>query len=306
MCIIIGIVKNKNSNSLVMESIKNAVIEAQKSNAHGSAMVAWKGKSVSYQRTMKMKEADIEKYIFENNRIVFHFRIATAGSVRLDNCHLWEKEKWYYAHNGFASARSKTDRPDSYEVMEKIWEKKAVSEDKVNLKLVKGVYRKCNLTGKTIFVKPELDKMVMTGDYNVYGLDNSILIFASGRLDFSEKKKIFGFEFGIEDYLKGEMDGVNLFNGKGLKKIMDDDLSGYAGYGGYSCNYKGYYDDENPEPIYSPHQKRLFTRTIDQTETEMISEPEDEDYEKMVANEVEEVVRQQERAATREGVWKVL
>ena len=302
MCIIIGIVKSKKTSLPAIDTIKNAVVEAQRKNPNGSAVVAWKGKDVIHRRAMKFKEADILKYIMENNRIVFHFRIATAGSVKVGNCHLWEKEKWHFAHNGFTSIKSKQDHADSYEIMQKLWEEKAVSDCKVNLQIVRKVYRANNLTGKTIFVKPELDKMVMTGDYNAYGLEDSTLVFASGTLSLSKKKKIFGMEFEAPDnFLQSNMSGVNLFNCGSMKSVSLADYSfGFNGcFGGY--NYRGYpkyYNDDNPEPVYSPTQRRLFGGA--DIITEMADEIEaDEEYDDEVAREVEKVIAQQERSASK-------
>jgi len=275
MCIIIGIAKTKQASPVSIASIKQAVVEAQKRNSNGSAVVAWKGQNITHKKSMKMSKDEIGRYIDENDKIVFHFRIATVGSVKLKNCHLWEKENWYFAHNGFSRMTSKKDNADSFEVMGELWKGKAVSAKKVKAVEVKRIYRDCGLTGKTIFVKPELNKIVMTGDYNVYGIETEMLVFASGVLTFGGTKKMFGFEFEDDSAIKvleSDMSGMNVFENNRMRNISDDSFSGgYGEFGQYNPVSKG--------------QMKLIKEKNDKTI---------EDYYKKVAEQVDSVIVQQE------------
>ena len=89
---------------------KSELFAAYMTNPHGCGFVS----ESRYYRSLEFEDfyREIRKVKREENCII-HFRYATHGSQRVDNCHPFEKNGVYFAHNGVLPIRPIEDKTDS-------------------------------------------------------------------------------------------------------------------------------------------------------------------------------------------------
>jgi predicted glutamine amidotransferase len=110
MCILIA--KNKNVRKMTTDEIKNS----SENNPDGFGM-AW----VERGKIKSLHTFDVKDIIKKNNElpdnapIIYHFRIATHGSVKLNNCHpfISHNKDVAFGHNGILSIENEADMTDS-------------------------------------------------------------------------------------------------------------------------------------------------------------------------------------------------
>lgn len=109
MCVIC--VKNR---GVEMPS-ENELRLAYEHNPHGWGFVSSNG---MFAHGMDFGEfMRLIKYVGKDDACIIHFRIATHGSIKIDNCHPFKGyvkgEPVYFAHNGILPIRAKKDMTDS-------------------------------------------------------------------------------------------------------------------------------------------------------------------------------------------------
>lgn len=105
MCVII--IKKKGAK---MPS-KNELRLAAMHNPHGFGFVSSNG---LYVRTMDFGEFyKMLKFVGREDACIIHFRIATHGSHKVENCHPFKMGDIYFAHNGILPIHTKGDMTDS-------------------------------------------------------------------------------------------------------------------------------------------------------------------------------------------------
>lgn len=121
MCIVV--ISPKGQQFPSVENIQNCV----DSNPDGFAM-AWNEdgevknyKTMGFKAIMKFYKDFIKKHDPEKTALVFHARIATHGSKKIQNCHCWIKEGLAFAHNGILSVKNRGDMTDSETFFEDIF-----------------------------------------------------------------------------------------------------------------------------------------------------------------------------------------
>lgn len=82
-----------------------------KANPHGCGFVSSQGvffKSLNYQDFLKQL-----KNVRQDDKCILHFRLATHGSIKEENCHPFKDGDVYFAHNGILSINPIGDMTDS-------------------------------------------------------------------------------------------------------------------------------------------------------------------------------------------------
>lgn len=105
MCVLI--IKDKGIKMPSKNELKLAALH----NPHGFGFVSSNG---FYYRTMDFE--DFYKHlkgVRKEDACIIHFRIATHGSHKVDNCHPFNLGDIYFAHNGILPIRTAMDMTDS-------------------------------------------------------------------------------------------------------------------------------------------------------------------------------------------------
>lgn len=82
-----------------------------RANSHGCGFVSSQGlffKSLNYQDFLKQL-----KNVRKEDECILHFRLATHGSIKEENCHPFKDGDVYFAHNGILSINPIGDMTDS-------------------------------------------------------------------------------------------------------------------------------------------------------------------------------------------------
>lgn len=122
MCVIIA--KPSKAQNPTIATIKAAIA----TNPHGSSIVWVKNGHLETFKTLNADE--MVKYYtdhfneLKNVPFVFHARIATNGSKRIENCHGWKTLNGHAAffHNGILNIESRGDLTDSETFLRDIYE----------------------------------------------------------------------------------------------------------------------------------------------------------------------------------------
>lgn len=106
MCVII--VKQKG----VSLPSANELQAAWAHNPHGGGFVCSNG---YYWRGMSFKEfyKEFKSHVTVKDACIIHFRFATHGSHKIENCHPFYKDGVYFAHNGILDIQTSNDMTDS-------------------------------------------------------------------------------------------------------------------------------------------------------------------------------------------------
>lgn len=120
MCILV--VKQKGVKFPSLQNIQNCM----DNNPDGFSMAWVENGTVLNYRTLDSKDfikkyKEVSKLDFKKTPAIFHMRIKTHGTVKLDNTHCWIKNGIAFAHNGILSVKNKGDMTDSETFFEDIF-----------------------------------------------------------------------------------------------------------------------------------------------------------------------------------------
>jgi hypothetical protein len=195
--------KNKTLTDIFSEKIKY--------NTDGACYLTDKG---NYLRTLENDEYLnlLPKAVNKANWLISHLRFATNGAKTLNNVHLFERDGFYFAHNGIISeytGKSAKDgeKSDSLLYFNNLIDSIKNLDDKHITKRIK----KSNFFdgGRAMLILPN-GKMFLYGDFKAYNLDGWLII-SSSSLYFSQKEKTL--DFGAVKLKKGnnfygDLDGI--------------------------------------------------------------------------------------------------
>lgn len=122
MCVIIA--KPTKANAPTIATIRAAIA----TNPHGNAIVWVKDGKLETYKTLNAEDmiAYYTNHFEELNKtsFVFHARIATNGSKKLENCHGWStlNDSVAFFHNGILNIESRGDLTDSETFLRDIYE----------------------------------------------------------------------------------------------------------------------------------------------------------------------------------------
>ncbi|MDR1652507.1 MAG: class II glutamine amidotransferase [Prevotellaceae bacterium] len=89
---------------------KNIIKTAAKINSHGFGFCT----ETKYFRALKFAEFEKQLQKIEiNENAIIHFRLATHGSIKVQNCHPFYKNNIFFAHNGVLNLATFNDKTDS-------------------------------------------------------------------------------------------------------------------------------------------------------------------------------------------------
>jgi hypothetical protein len=114
MCKIFGII-NKNGNEADIKGLINAQTDELISQKDGiSAIKIRKDNKIERKRSLDLYKTTIDWATedIENCKLIaLHARIGTSGVKDLSNVHFWERDGYYFAHNGYATSYTRTREP---------------------------------------------------------------------------------------------------------------------------------------------------------------------------------------------------
>ncbi len=218
MCYLATIIPTKKNKKLSEETQKaflEIMVAKINANPHGFAMLTSAGQKI---RTLnpkifyKMIEKNIET---DFDFMVFHARYATAGDMNYQNIHLWDIDGWHFGHNGWTGRnRTKNVKSDSLLFFEELAEK-INTTDKKDDSITKAINETAishNFTGRAMLLSPNNEKMYLFGDFEVYVLDDCIII-SSATISFEYSVISYGLAFDKEiESLNQNIEGVYTFD----------------------------------------------------------------------------------------------
>lgn len=192
MCVLI--VKKQGVN-MPTQKILNACADA---NPHGFGIATPDSLFKTLDKKEFLKQA--QKISIDTPAII-HCRLATHGSIKIENCHPFVSENWVFAHNGVLDIKPENDKTDSETAFLQIFMPliKATSINNPNVRRVismtKGLY------SKFAFMNKETQKIYIFGEFcNI----NEVLYSNTRWRDKMPKKQVTPplFTYRTETYYK--------------------------------------------------------------------------------------------------------
>ena len=197
-------------------------------NPQGFGMsIARNGKLVSYH-SMKVEDIiALNKKIKKSDSVIYHFRIATHGSVSLKNCHpfLSVDKQWAFAHNGIISIKNEGDWTDSYTFFVRVIQpliKGGFAPGSKEFDSMMGLFCSSN----------KMALMDKDGNCSLYGAfvdDNEYGLSFSNYTYESYKTKVYS----------------------PMYSPYTSKYPSYSKYGKYAGKYDDHYEDDYDDPYYS-------------------------------------------------------
>jgi len=218
---------NNNRDEAVEQKIKKVALEKLAANPDGF-FIQDGDRSI---RTINKADAInvIKEMPFDN--AIMHFRMATVGKKNVENVHGWEAGGFQFLHNGmirdydyspkteigFTTTKKETyvqEHSDSKLLFDALLleVQKQGNSDKKIIKAIKKVINNCEFWGRAVLIDKAQDKAFLFGDWHVYLVENSYLLFSSADInveqDYVIKTHGVTFEYSTKPLLESEFDGI--------------------------------------------------------------------------------------------------
>lgn len=152
----------------------------------------------------------------------FHLRLATAGDITTGNVHFWEREGWYFAHNGTTSEgyagygkhAPKQPHSDSYLFFERLIAAQTLTATDIDIPAVLKQIKEWKLWGRFVLYHHATRKTYFFGDFHLYMMDDDIMYLASAPISFVRYATRYGYSVSTPDdsIARGAIDGVHLYD----------------------------------------------------------------------------------------------
>lgn len=255
MCLILSL-QQKTKDSRVKSTFAQVVLNNANYHDDGVAILAYNrdNSEIYHNRVMKTTLAEIESVVDKFDVVNVHLRQGTSGVLGVDNTHFWEREGWYFCHNGMMSKYEKTSKDtDSLQFFNHLFSAKVFKGVYINIKKLDKASENKGLAGRCVFVNPASSKMFFYGSFKTYNLDNQAVLIASTDIQLKWNIKVCGFDFASDNIIphtESEIDGLVVNNYKKQETYqLPCEFKGwsYSNYGGYSAYGD---DDEFINPDY--------------------------------------------------------
>ena len=225
MCVILLVLKKQNNEKL-NNVVLNNLREFSLYNRDGAAVMALtrdKKKELILNRALNYNHPRITEIVKNNDFINIHLRQATKGKRSVENCHLWEKNGWLFAHNGTISDMGSEEVCDSLEFFNSLVIKKAIRKNTINHEQILKYFYESQFTGRCLLYNIKLKVAYLFGNYKAFLLNRNYLIIASTDIETKEIINLFNLRFETEqeyneppviEKLETEIDGLNLIDYK--------------------------------------------------------------------------------------------
>lgn len=219
---------NNNRDEAIEQKIKKVAIEKLDANPDGFFI---QNNGFPAIRTLSKDLAikTIKEMPFDN--CVMHFRMATVGKKNIENVHGWENEGFQFLHNGmirdydyspkieieYTAPNKETyiqEHSDSKLLFDALLLEitKQGNSDKKIIKAIKKVVNNCEFWGRAVLIDKTQDKAFLFGDWHVYLIENSYLLFSSADINIEQNYMVkshgISFEYSTKPLLESEFDGI--------------------------------------------------------------------------------------------------
>ncbi len=217
MCFILTGIKLKDD-----ESSKNAILgvlkSEQRDNPHGTGSLCysldkkpeiWRGEFKDWN----LMKADLDNFDIFN----FHFRLATIGKKTKENVHFWQIGNWAFCHNGIIGGIGDDNESDSLVFFKQLIKSKFLTKDnQLKGKKIKDYVNILNFGGRFLIINLKTKNIYFFGDFNLYVLNKSYLVFTSSSASYENTFSIMGLNFPDEsqtvESIDSTIDGVWMLN----------------------------------------------------------------------------------------------
>jgi predicted glutamine amidotransferase len=240
MCFILTAIKLQEN-----EEAKNAILsilkEKQAMNPHGTASVCFDDKATEIKRGLFDNWSDMKKTLDIFTITNYHFRQATIGKKNLKNVHFWKIGNWIFCHNGHIDAMGNEIESDSLVFFKSLIKKNYLTKDnQLKGKSIKEYVNTKDFWGRFLIINSKTKNIYFFGDYELYLVNKSYLVFTSTSVNFENKLDVMGLEFDIGESIEtldSKIDGIWMLNYKTQKfmqifETFKDYSWGAYGYGG--------------------------------------------------------------------------
>ncbi len=214
MCYI-ALVKN-NAEGTATE-LKRVIADKLNANDDGAFITTLGDSGI---RTLDNQLAEQVVLSMPLNNLLVHFRIATTGTVNLDNVQGWTLNGWTCVHNGMITKLSGKNeaKSDSLRFFELLTERLQGERD---IKRFKGAIRKLafkySFNGRAIVYNPILDIALLFGDWELYEYGGAVVFSSASLWNLGQKviKESNGIVFEYKEGVptgEGELDGIYIMD----------------------------------------------------------------------------------------------
>lgn len=150
-----------------------------------------------------------------NSWVGIHLRMASMGSVNINNVHFWEINKHFFAHNGHMfHYKPENDKSDSYQYFEKLANSIKSQDEKHVVKRIKDSH----FSGRAILIGPNNEKYLY-GDFHFY-MARGWLLVSSTELKFKTAERKYGdLTFCKRSQYHEDDEGIFRVMNKGIRKL---------------------------------------------------------------------------------------
>ena len=229
MCFILTAIKLSEDKN-VEQAILDVMKEAQGRNANGTGAVAYRLDSRQkpvIRRDMLATTAEMANDLRVFDVVSYHFRMATIGTVNLENVHFWKKGDWAFAHNGQIYDVGYNGKSDSLAFFEQLIKNNYLGKNgKVKFEKIKEFTNTFNFWGRFIVINLKSKRIYFFGDFQFYLLNRAYMVITSAISDFEGKIWVNGIDFEVEggiEVLEKEVEGVYMLDPKKgtFKQVFD-------------------------------------------------------------------------------------
>ena len=229
MCFILTAIKLSEDKN-VEQAILDVMKEAQGRNANGTGAVAYRLDSRQkpvIRRDMLATTAEMANDLRVFDVVSYHFRMATIGTVNLENVHFWKKGDWAFAHNGQIYDVGYNGKSDSLAFFEQLIKNNYLGKNgKVKFEKIKEFTNTFNFWGRFIVINLKSKRIYFFGDFQFYLLNRAYMVITSGSSDFEGKIWVNGIDFEVDggiEVLNKEVEGVYMLDPKKgtFKQVFD-------------------------------------------------------------------------------------
>lgn len=272
MCVILSIIKIKEDDEKLNNSITNTIELLKESNGDGVGVIALENKKKwFYQRGLEIKKQKIQEIINNFKIINIHLRFSTSGLIADKNVHFWQIGEWFFAHNGTISGKeyNSNKKCDSFNLFKKLIRMNCFGKNgTIKTKKINDIVSDSSFWGRFIIANPKRNKIYYFGDFHLYVLDRKMMIIASKEINFKKNTLNFlGIEFDNKqqiDILEKKIDGIFSFDLRNNKmKTIAEEFNKYTISSKWKDDYYCYYDDDEKLSKKEKKKKKKEERALD-------------------------------------------
>lgn len=244
MCYLNLTIKTKKIAKKELEVLENALMEKMVVNPDGFATL--------FDNKILIRTCDNTLYYTELYNHLYnsawgwaltHYRNGTSGEAGDKNIHLWQKDGFFFAHNGFANGVGEKADKGACDSLLFFNQFLAHLNGQTDRGHIIGALKKLEnkFMGRAIMVDPT-GLLWLMGDFKCYKT-KSLIVISSCEIDLSENINYGDLSFSGNGILTSALDGLYSFDGEIFKKEAKFEGSYYYNYNPYQQLGIGYKND---------------------------------------------------------------